>query len=324
MGTVTALEKMTLDDVKSFYQQHYTQANLVIGMSGGYPSDFLARLRADFQKLLEGSPAKLILPQPQPINGLKLQIVQKETRATAISFGFPIPVTRSHPDWLALWLVRSYLGEHRSSNGVLYNRLREIRGLNYGDYAYIEYFPRGMFQFYPDPNLARQQQIFQVWIRPVEPANGHYALRIALYELKKLVDKGMIQEDFEQTRQYLTKFVNLLVKTQDSQLGYALDSRYYGIGEFADYVRQQLARLTLADVNRVIKKYLQYDNVKIVVVTKDAEGFKQAVATNQPSPIQYNAPKPKEILEEDKIISNFKLAIKPEDIEIVPVDRVFQ
>ena len=50
--------------------------------------------------------------------------------------------------------------------------MRESRGLNYGDYAYIEYFPRGMNRFEPEPNLARHQQIFQIWIRPVEPPNA--------------------------------------------------------------------------------------------------------------------------------------------------------
>ena len=55
--------------------------------------------------------------------------------------------------------------------------------MNYGDYAYIEAFPRGMFQFFPDPNIARQRQIFEIWIRPVVPVNAHMALRIALHEL---------------------------------------------------------------------------------------------------------------------------------------------
>ncbi|MGU9560675.1 hypothetical protein ACQXW1_18255, partial [Lactiplantibacillus pentosus] len=76
-------------------------------------------------------------------------------------------------------------GQHRSSNSYLYGQIREKRGLNYGDYAYIEYFPRGMYQFEPDPNLARKMQIFQIWIRPVEPQNANFALRAALYEYDK-------------------------------------------------------------------------------------------------------------------------------------------
>ena len=109
---------------------------------------------------------KPVARRPQ---GFEVEIVQKETRATAISFGLPIEVTRSHPDYVALSVARTWLGEHRSSTSHLYGRIRETRGMNYGDYAYIEAFPRGMYQFFPDPNIARRAQIFEVWIRPVVP-----------------------------------------------------------------------------------------------------------------------------------------------------------
>src|SRR3989442_13443855 len=36
-GKISSLEKLTLDDVRSFYRSHYTAANLVIGLAGGYP-----------------------------------------------------------------------------------------------------------------------------------------------------------------------------------------------------------------------------------------------------------------------------------------------
>ncbi|MFY9556062.1 MAG: insulinase family protein, partial [Blastocatellia bacterium] len=111
---------------------------------------------------------------------------------------------------------------------------------------------------------------------------------------------------------------------QDEQLGYALDSRYYGIGNFTDYVRGGLAKLTPEDVNRAIKKYLQADNVKIVVVTKDAKAFMQAAVEDKPSPISYTSAPPKEILDEDKIIESYKLNLNPKRVEVVPVDQVFQ
>ena len=108
---------------------------------------------------------------------MRVEIIRRDTRSTAFSLGFPIEVNRSHPDFAALKLVQSYFGQHRSSNSHLYQRLREARGLNYGDYAYLEYFPRGMYQFQPDPNLARQEQIFQIWIRPVPPEQAMFTLR---------------------------------------------------------------------------------------------------------------------------------------------------
>ena len=64
--------------------------------------------------------------------------------------------------------------------------------------------------------------------------------------------------------------------------------------------------------------------MRIVMVTKDAEGLRDAIASNRPSPITYNAPKPKEITDEDKIIEAYKINVRAEDIEVVPVERVFE
>ncbi|MCB0281104.1 MAG: insulinase family protein [Calditrichaeota bacterium] len=323
-GHIEALEKLTLDDVKQFYKENYTQANLVLGLAGNVSEDFVNKVKHDLAALPEGTKNKVKLPQPEKINGFEVEIVKKETRATGISFGFPISINRSDEDFAALWLVRSYFGEHRSSNSYLYQRIREIRGMNYGDYAYIEYFPRGMFQFHPDANLGRQQQIFQVWIRPVVPENAHFAVRTAMYELNKLVNEGMSQEDFETTRNYLMKFVNILTKTQSRQLGYALDSKYYNISEFTKYITDGLKNLTVDDVNKVIKKYLQTENIKFAFITKDAEGLKEQLVSNTTSPIKYDADKPQSLLDEDKIIQDYKLDFKADKVKVVDVENVFK
>lgn len=325
LGHIQALENITLDDIKNFYASHYTRANLVLGLAGNLPDELIARIKTDLAQLPEGrEQATQALPQPNKIEGLQVQIVKKDTRATAISLGFPIDINRSHTDFTALWLARSYFGEHRSTNSYLFQRIREIRGMNYGDYAYIEYFPSGMFQFHPDANLGRQQQIFQLWIRPVVPQNGHFALRLAKYELDKLLREGISQEDFEATRNYLMKFVNVLAKSQDRQLGYALDSRYYAIPEFTGYIRKNLERLTREEVNRVIREYLRNENLQVAIITKDADDLRRRLIENTPSPIQYDAQKPAEILAEDKIIQSYRLDIKAENIKILDLENVFR
>ena len=325
IGSLGSLERLTLADVRSFYNDNYTRANLVLGVAGGYPAAFVKRVQSDFAKLPTGAPAgKKAFPKPELSKGMHIELVKRDTRSTAISMGFPIDVTRKDKDWPALAVVASYFGQHRSSNSHLYQRLRELRGLNYGDYAYIEYFPRGMFQFQPDPNLGRQQQIFQIWIRPVEPQNGQFALRAALYEYDKLVHDGMSQATFESTRDFLLKNVNLLTDTQDAQLGYALDSRYYKIPDFNSYMRDRLSKLTLADVNTAIQHYLRSDRMRVVIITKDAEGLRDAIVKNTRSPIKYNAPRPAEVLAEDKVIEVYKVDAKPENVVIVPVEKVFQ
>ncbi|MDT7816806.1 MAG: zinc protease [Acidobacteriaceae bacterium] len=323
-GTISSLEKLTLDDVRAFYKANYTQANMVLGLAGGYPKELPAKVEADFAKLPAGQQSNAKYETPKLTPGLHISIVKRETRATALSLGFPINVTRADKDWPALAVVASWFGQHRSSNSYLYQQLREARGLNYGDYAYIEYFPRGMFQFTPDPNQGRTSQIFQIWIRPVVPENGHFVLRAALYEYDKLVRDGMSKEAFEATREFLTKYNNILTQTQDAQLGYALDSRYYNIPDYVTYMRGQLAKLTLDDVNNAIRKYLKSDSMRIAIITKDAEGLRDAIVNNKPSPITYNSPKPKEITDEDKVIENYKLNVKPEAVVIVPVEKVFE
>jgi zinc protease len=196
--------------------------------------------------------------------------------------------------------------------------------MNYGDYAYIEAFPRGMYQFFPDPNIARQQQLFEVWIRPVVPENAHMALRIALHEVDKLVREGLSKEDFEATRDYLMKNVYVKTSTANQQIGYALDSQWYGIDEYTAHMRKALARLTVDDVNRAIRKYIRPADMKIVMITKDAEGLRQQLVSDEFSAIKYEAEKPQALLDEDKVIGALKLGIRPESVRVIPVDEVFR
>ena len=323
-GTIGSLQQLTLDDVRAFYRTHYTRANLVLGLAGGYPKGFEQNVERDFAKLAAGTPDTTRFDAPALGAGNRVAIVTRDTRSTAISLGFPIDANRAASDWPALAVVASYFGQHRSSNSYLYGRLREARGLNYGDYAYIEYFPRGMFQFTPDPNLARQQQIFQIWIRPVEVNTGVFTLRATLYEYEKLIRSGMSREAFEATRQFLTKYANVLTQTQSARLGYALDSRYYGLGDYTTYLRDALSKLTVEDVNRAMQRHLTTDRMQVVIVTKDPRPFQDAVAKNTPSPIVYNSPKPKEIMDEDAVIQRYRINVKPENVTVVPVERVFE
>ena len=64
--------------------------------------------------------------------------------------------------------------------------------------------------------------------------------------------------------------------------------------------------------------------MRIVVITRNPKPFEEAVAKNIPSPIVYNSPKPKEIMEEDAVIQSYRMNVKPQDVMVVPVERVFE
>jgi zinc protease len=143
-------------------------------------------------------------------------------------------------------------------------------------------------------------------------------------ELEKLVANGLSEADFAKTREYLMKNVYVMTSTQDQQLGYALDSDFYGISEFTSYMRERLARLTRDDVNRAVRRHLSASDLQVVAIAKDAEGLRDALVSDAPSPITYEGEKPAELLAEDRVIGARKLGIKPDAVRIVPVDQVFK
>ncbi len=324
LGTVAGIDAITLSDVREFIARNYTLARLKVALAGKVDEGLQARMRQQLSALPGGEkPATDERPAARVPKGREATIVQKDTRATAISMGFPIEVTRAHPDYVPLYLARTWLGEHRSSMSHLYQRIREIRGMNYGDYAYIEAFPDGMFRFFPGANRARQAQLFEIWIRPVKPENAVFATKVALYELGALIEKGLTQEAFDSTREYLSKNVFLMTATQSAQAGYRLDSDYWGTSEFTEFMRSGVAKLTLADVNAAIRRNLQTENMALVFVTKDADALKTALLSPEPATITYDAEKPPELLSEDALIGALPLGIPAENITVVPVEGVF-
>jgi len=323
-GLIESVKSITLDDVRNFYTKHFTRDNAIIGLGGGFDTALRENVKKDLQNLPVGRPETVGTPQPRAIDGMHVTIVEKEAASTAMSIGFPINILRGHKDWYALAIANSWLGEHRNSSSHLYQVIREERGLNYGDYSYIENFPRGGEVRMPRQNVSRRRQIFEIWIRPVPHEAKHFALRAALREFKRLLENGMTQTQFDLTRNFLTKYVLHYAPTTMQRLGYALDDRFYGIqGSHLAKFRKMIHELTLDDVNSAIKKYWQYGNMQVAIITKDAKSLKEVLENDTPSPITYQTTKPESILNEDKEISAFPLNVKAENVRIVPVQDLF-
>ena len=60
-----------------------------------------------------------------------------------------------------------------------------------------------------------------------------------------------------------------------------------------------------------------------MIVTKDAAGLKQALASDAVSPIRYDGEKPTALLEEDRLIGAMKLNIASGNVTITPINQVF-
>ncbi len=311
--------------MRRFYQQHYTQANLMLGVAGGYPQGpqgYVERLQRAFSGLPAGTPGRTPLPPLPKIEGRRFQLLEKETGSVGIHLGYPLPVTRADADYYPLLVVNSYLGEHRTSHGRLMQKLREERGLNYGDYSYIEFWPNPPVTDHPSPGVPRRQQFFSVWLRPVVPADAQFALRGALHEIQRLREEGMTREDFELTREFLIHYSKLWAQSQSDRLGVLMDSKFYGTPYFIDEVETRLRKLTLDDANRVLRKYLRTDDYVAVMVTGNAQQLAETLRKDEPSPKTYNAEVTPAIREVDRQFVG--LQVQPTEVRIVPVSQVFQ
>ncbi len=325
-GSVQSLKNITIKDVKDFYKQYYTNNNYVAGLAGNFSDNLPVNIVKDLNKLPDGIPS-MVGMNVIGLTGLEITIIEKKNASTAISFGYPIKLQRGEPDFIPLWIFNSWFGEHRNQSSHLYNVIREERGLNYGDYSYIEPFLNGGALNMPEPNNARKNQIFEVWIRPVQHKHKLFALRAALRELNKVVTNGINEKDFEATKTFLSKYCAHYASTNSARLGYALDNQYYMFDDGQNYVKyfqDNLAKVTYQDVQKAIKKYIQDENIKIVIITSDAEKLKQDLINNTSSPIIYDSEKAKHVLEEDKEIESFPVKVKAENIKIIKVENVFE
>lgn len=344
-GTSAGVKAITLDDVRNHYKSFFTAANLTLGIAGTYTPAFLSMVKADMQQL---SNVKPVIPAPAQAampNGINIEIISKENAlGSAVFGGFPMNITRANDDFAALMVANSWIGEHRKSYSRLYQKIRSERSMNYGDYTYIEWYEQGGGYMLPRAGVPRSSNYFSFWLRPVQTAKGlkgqypelnditighaHYALRMVLKEMDNIIEKGMTQQDFELTREFLRGYIKLYVETQERQLGYLMDSKFYGRKDYINDMDRLLSKLTLNDVNNAIKKYWQTKNMDIAIVTdqSEAEPLAESLRAGTVSPMSYSnslrASLAKPILEEDKEVAKYPMKVN--SVKVIDSDKIFR
>ncbi len=337
-GTINGLANISREDVVDHYKSFFTKNNVLIGVAGDYPKSFVEKLKADINKLPDTQPTIPKLGEVAMPDGIQVELVPKPNNlGAAIYTGYPISINRASTDWPAMLVVNSYLGEHRKSYSKLYQLIREKRSMNYGDYTYIEWYESGGRYQLPTTGFPRSQNYMAIWIRPVQTAislksqypelgdlkigHAHFAIRMALNEIDRVKKEGLTKEEFDLTKQFLRSYMKLYIQTPERQLGFLMDSKFYGMDNYIAEMDKKLEALTLEQVNTAAAKYLQTDNMWITIITdkEEAEPLKQSLLTNKKSPMTYSniikESLPAEVFELDKKVEVYPMNVKQVIIE---------
>ena len=349
-GSISGLSAITRDDVARFYKTYYTAANISVGVSSG-DADVERTIQSSLSgigKSVKAKKLRRVYPKNAPaIKGRELLIItQPTTIATGIHLGYPINVDRRHRDYWALYVANVALGTHRDSFGRLYNEIRQARGYNYGDYSYIEWFQSRPFALFPPTNTPRKKQYFSMWVRPAGHEYAHHLLKAIGWELENFVRTGLTEEEVELAKNKAKVLYLNLAETSERLLAYKLDDDFYGQRHngFLDVYLAAIDGLTPVQVNAAIRRHLQVENTKIVIVTNEEwgsrlatdiaagqnAGGKDAAAYNFPSrevdnELVYDIPENKRaVVEKDRLWEAYPLNLSAGRIRVVSSTQLFE
>ncbi|MBX7196830.1 MAG: insulinase family protein [Sandaracinaceae bacterium] len=327
LGTEAALSRLGIDDVRAQRSRVLCAGRATVGLAGGYPDGFAQRVARDVAELTSDACVGREVLRGPATHESRIVIVDKpEASSVAVSMGVPIDVTREDDDYPAIVLATAWLGQHRQFVGELMHEIREVRGMNYGDYAYPEHFSQEGWGAFPRPNVARRQQYFSIWLRPLRPEQAHFGVRLAIHYLRRFVEVGITQADLDRIRGYLDGYYGLFLQTESRRLGYAIDDAFYGADPaWIERLRARWRTLTVDEVNAAIRRHIDPSRLQIAMIAPGAQALADALGSERDSPMTYAEGRtlPDEVLAVDRSVQSLRIGVPRERITIVPVAQVF-
>lgn len=128
IGTVKSVSSITMEDLRSFKQEHYTAQNIVVSAAGLLDYDKFKKIVSKKFLHLKKKKSNVWEKAEEKQEIAQIKIFDKDTEQTHMALGFH-SFRRDHPLRHALGLLHVILGANMSSR--LFNEIREKRGLAY-------------------------------------------------------------------------------------------------------------------------------------------------------------------------------------------------
>ncbi len=269
VGTRASFDRLTGPQIKAFYEKWYAPNNAILVIAGDVdPGATLAQVRARFESI----PRKPIPARPHAqFRPLKRTVIRRESSLVypLAAVGFRMPGINS-PDFVTSYVLQGVLDAER---GPLHALAADGAALD-GEWVAMPYFPEGQLCFAvaalnpgtnPDQMIPRLQTILTGYAR-----------------------HGVPRELFESTKRRL-------IASQE----YGRNSISQLASDWADTValdgeptiareQQLIAAVTLDDVNRAAKRYLNVDSAIVGALTPSAT----ASSSKAPAPPQQGPENP--------------------------------
>lgn len=162
IGTISSIQKISSEDIRSFLKSHVVRENIVIAVNSNLEEKNIREpLEKQFQSLASGSKSSPPAPKPQTILGPKLVLIERPGSSTTEMAVGHFGIQAARPDREALELGLFLFGGDMSSR--LFQELRAKNGWTYGAYSTFQFLeiPRrhgSAFVIYSFPHAEHTQK----------------------------------------------------------------------------------------------------------------------------------------------------------------------
>jgi zinc protease len=251
VGTMESVARISADDVRRFYREHYVPNNTSVVISGDVDPDRALQLVENvLGQWQRGNEPPRPSTNPRPVEGNRIYLVDRPTAVQSeIRIGH-IGVSRNCEDYFPLSVTNALLGGIFNSRINL--NLRERHGYTYG--------ARSMFAY------RRSAGPFVV-AAPVRNEVTKESVHEVLSELRRIRTGDVEDRELNDTKNYLMGVFPATVQGASDIASRLLDMELYGLPEdYFDRYRESIAAVTRDEVERVAKKYIDPDRALIVIV----------------------------------------------------------
>ncbi len=272
------LGAITRDDLVAFHKKYYVPNRIILGVVGDFsPQDMEAKLKGAFGDWAKGPEAKDPAASFQTTAKPGVYYVQKDDMTQSDIIMGHLGIERKNPDVYAVAVMNEAFGGGFAAR--LFSNVRSKKGLAYSVRGAVDYN-------YDYPGT------FNVWMttKTETTAAGIDAL---LEEITNLVGTPPTEDEVKMAKESI---LNSFVFNFDSKEEVLIQQMVYAYFDYpADYLsryRENIEKVTTADVARVAKKYVHKDQLAILVVGPTKGQDRPLTSFGNVVPVDITIPKP--------------------------------